>query len=68
VHSRHSYHLARPLSVRAHLGHRTFAFPEIRHGVPAERNARYARPDAQSMPVARALGFIRASFVTLPSG
>jgi len=35
--------------------------------VSVMRNARCARPDAQSMPVARALGFIRASFVTLPS-
>ena len=35
--------------------------------VSVMRNARCARPDAQSMPVARALGIIRASFVTLPS-
>ena len=43
------------------------ALPQIRHGVSVERNARYPRPDAQSMPVARALDFIRASSVTLPS-
>ena len=35
--------------------------------VSVMRNARCARPDAQSMPVARALDFIRASSVTLPS-